>query len=542
MMYPPEFPSDKDNAAEEQVFKLLKSLLDPARYDVFYGREFVRREKGELKKQYEIDFIIADISGGRLNAVLLIEVKGGNISYDGVSNRWYSNGKKIENPVTQVNENLKCLLARYPDISNFVPFGWAVCFPQYTVPDELPPNLSPLKLIGNLYLNTIHKQLPNLMREIREDEPYRRGVDLAHYERHFKEPILRGLGHVVPLHRRFEADKERFIRLTGEQMELLKLVRHNPNLVITGPAGSGKTVMATNIAREAYEEGRRVLLLTFNRIPAGNIRDGLKLNGFEGSLVVDNYHNFARRMIDDEEWWMKHAGTSDFWAFEVAAQLHEARNGKDPLFDVLIIDEGQDFRELWFESLDTLVKPSGSYYILMDKHQDIFGAFSTLPKSRHFASFHLSKNCRNTRNIINKLEEYIGEEIQSNEHTPEGLPVRHYTYANDVEQVRQLREAWLGLVRDEGISPGRIVLMLNSYKEESCLAGVKQIGGYPITPVDNDTGHLSPDAVNYTRIRTFKGLEADVVFILDTHKMADGDYKTAYTQASRARMLLGVFI
>ncbi len=132
--------------------------------------------------------------------------------------------------MTQVNENLKCLLARYPDISNFVPFGWAVCFPEYTAPDFLPENLTRLKLIDNFYLNTINQQLPFLMRSIREEEPDRRGVDLAHYDQHFKEPILRGLGQVVPLHRRFEADKERFIRLTGEQMELLKLVRHNPNL------------------------------------------------------------------------------------------------------------------------------------------------------------------------------------------------------------------------------------------------------------------------------------------------------------------------
>ncbi len=410
-------------------------------------------------------------------------------------------------------------------------------------PSEFPPDNPNAgeKQVFKLYPNTIDKQLPQLMREIRDDEPARKGMDLARYEKHFREPVLRGLGQVVPLHRRFEADTEHFIRLTDEQMQLLKLVRHNPNLVVTGPAGCGRTVMATNIAQEAYEEGRRVLLLTFNRIPAGNIRDGLKINGFDGDLVVDNYHNFARRMIDDDDWWMKYAGTDDFWAFEVAARLYDVMEEREPLYDVLIIDEGQDFRELWFESLDRIVKPSGSYYILMDKHQDIFGAFSTLPKSRHFASFHLPKNCRNTRNIINTLEEYIGEEIQSDDYTPEGLPVRYYSYRNDVEQIRMVRDAWLGLVRDEGISPGRIVLMLNTYKEESCLADVKQIGGYPIAPVDNDTGRLLPDAVNYTRIRTFKGLEADVVFILDAHKMEEGDYKTSYAQASRARMLLGVF-
>ena len=29
---------------------------------------------------------------------------------------------------------------------------------------------------------------------------------------------------------------------------------------------------------------------------------------------------------------------------------------------------------------------------------------------------------------------------------------------------------------------------------------------------------------------------------LNTHKMKDGDYRTAYVQASRARVLLGVFL
>jgi hypothetical protein len=31
------------------------------------------------------------------------------------------------------------------------------------------------------------------------------------------------------------------------------------------------------------------------------------------------------------------------------------------------------------------------------------------------------------------------------------------------------------------------------------------------------------------------------VFVLDPHKMAEGDYKTAYAQGSRARVWLGVF-
>ncbi len=64
------------------------------------------------------------------------------------------------------------------------------------------------------------------------------------------------------------------IWLTQEQMKLLDMINDNKSLLITGPAGCGKTVMATTIANRAREEGLKVLMLTFNRIPAANIRLG----------------------------------------------------------------------------------------------------------------------------------------------------------------------------------------------------------------------------------------------------------------------------
>ncbi len=56
-----------------------------------------------------------------------------------------------------------------------------------------------------------------------------------------------------------------------------------------------------------------------------------------------------------------------------------------------------------------------------------------------------------------------------------------------------------------------------------------------------DTGLISSGHVNITTIRTFKGLEADVVFIVDTDKMEKHDKRVLYAQASRARLRLGVF-
>ena len=118
--------------------------------------------------------------------------------------------------------------------------------------------------------------------------------------------------------------------------------------------------------------------------------------------------------------------------------------------------------------------------------------------------------------------------------------MQFFRYKNDVEQVKLVRDKWLQLVNEEGISPDRIVLILNTAKEKSCLANVNAFGRWPLQPIDRDTGLISPNHVNITNIHNFKGLEADMVFILDTDKMKNQDKRLLYTQASRARLWLGV--
>ena len=73
------------------------------------------------------------------------------------------------------------------------------------------------------------------------------------------------------------------------------------------------------------------------------------------------------------------------------------------------------------------------------------------------------------------------------------------------------------------------------------LGVTKSFGKYPIAMISKDTGQTSAEHVNVATIRNFKGLEADVVFILDTDKMEKEDKRVLYTQASRARLWLGVF-
>ena len=539
MIYPSEFPATNDNPPEKIVFNRLKQL-DPNRYDVFHSRSFSRISKGE-RLEYEVDFIIVEKSQNRVNAVLIVEVKGGRITYDGTKNEWKSNGRTIDNPVLQVTGNMHSLVDRYTDLSYKTPFGWAVCFPDTIMEDQTPAMLTPRQLMDRSFLAFLDRELPNLFNEIRNNHQNKSGADFKIYDV-FKESLLRGLGQVVPLHKQIALAEKKFIQLTESQMGILRVLKDNKNILITGPAGSGKTVMATTLARETFEEGQRVLLLTYNRILANNIRRNLNLPKEEERLEVSTYHSIAKRTIDefDENWWKENSKNDNFWEFDTAVKLDEVLTNTEPIYDVIIIDEGQDFRELWFESLERLLKPEGSYYVFLDKHQNIFNAYEKIPGKRHFFNYPLKENCRNTSLIINQLESYISEKIARMPETPEGEPVKVIPFKNDTEQLNKIKDEWLRLVEVENISPDRIVLMFNAQKRESCIGATRKFGKYPIEAVDR-YGKLNPRSVNYTTINTFKGLEADVVFIIDTDKVSNPDYKVLYTQASRAKYLLVVF-
>lgn len=544
MIYPSQFPLENTNIAEKAVFNELRRLPED-QFDVYFGRKFAAIERGE-KKEYEIDFLVVDLRGGRVQALLALEVKGGHVVYQGRQDEWKQNGYPLDDPIKQVTGSMHSLVKRYPDLAYPVPFGWGLVFPDTLVPnaDSFPTLANPLQVIDNLALQFIDRQLIDLFDWIKETNPHKRGADRSVYQE-FQKSLFQSLGIVVPLHKKFDLQEQRFIQLTEKQLAMLDLVAANQNILVKGPAGSGKTILASTLAKRFFDAGKKVLLLTFNRILANNIRYNLHLSRDENRIEVATYHSICKRKIDaaDPEWWDAHSKEDDFWTEGAAFKLDEVLTGSLPEFDVLIIDEGQDFHELWFESLERMLKPEGNYYVFMDEHQNIFQAYQKVPGNRAFFNFPLTENCRNTKKIIDYLQQVVQEKTQINQKmdTPVGDEVKQIVYRNDTEQLNLIKEHWLQLVEQEGIRPDRIVVMFNSLKKDSCIGSTRKLGKYPIEAVDRH-GRLNPKAVNYTGINTFKGLEADVVMIIDTDKVENPDYQVLYTQASRAKYLLYVFV
>ena len=85
--------------------------------------------------------------------------------------------------------------------------------------------------------------------------------------------------------------------------------------------------------------------------------------------------------------------------------------GEEDKFDAVVVDEGQDFNDLWWDSLDGIFKDSqnkSSYYIFYDPYQNIFEEEPTLPEG--LPHFVLGENCRNTVCIAEHCARLIDKE------------------------------------------------------------------------------------------------------------------------------------
>lgn len=532
MIYPNDLIDAPKSTAELMVYNKLSTVSDD--YDIFYSKRFVKLNHFE-KEEYEIDFIICKPN----EAILCLEVKGGVINYDGSSNRWYQNSKPLKvGPDVQATSASHNLINRYRKLSKKVPIGWAVCFPDCEILDDtrLPTSLDKNRVIDQKSLLFIEMALESIFDQIKSQNPEKTGCrDYIYNE--FKNDLLRGLGLVQRLGTRFKHEDERFIELFENQLNVFKQVSDNDKIIVNGPAGSGKTIVAKELAKELASEDKNVLFLCFNRTLANKLSYDIGIRNNE-QITSGSFHSFTKRIIEeyDSEWWEKQNTKEDiFWELELPAKLDEILNNNqgEIAYDALVIDEGQDFKEFWFELLFRLVNDNGKKVIFLDRVQDIFNRNVTIPEVFEFVKFTLPENCRNTKKIVQYLEQTIDEPIKVR-NVPNGDDVEIYSAKNSIDLQTKLVSEIKDLTGNHGIDNDQILILINSDKSSSSISNLKRIGKFDIKALDNKA-RVQRGSIAYSNINLFKGLEWDVVFVIDTHLIEPDKLKAMlYTQASRA--------
>src|SRR6266702_8279606 len=106
-MYPQRLPSSVKSNAERKLFDLLRDHL-PNDYTVIWSIDWTvprPSSSGGGARESEIDFLVLHPDKG----ILVLEVKGGGVGYDGVRGEWYTIDRKgtrhtIKDPFKQAQD------------------------------------------------------------------------------------------------------------------------------------------------------------------------------------------------------------------------------------------------------------------------------------------------------------------------------------------------------------------------------------------------------------------------------------------------------
>ncbi len=527
LMIPAAPPRDGVSRGERKVYSILRDSLDHT-YTVFHSFKAVSSNRDGYLLDTEIDFLLFRPDTG----LLVLEVKGGGITFDGGRRRWYQGDRPIRDPFEQAQVNkykLKSFLEQR--LGRSVPFALmhAVCFPDtYEEPRSLPPDAWRDILVTGRDLDDPPMALQRVYAAYKP--PFR---SLSAKETNAVRQALMPLcEYGVSLTDRLEQAERQIFRLSEEQCRMLDMLRHQKTALIQGCAGSGKTVMAIKKAQELAAEGQTVLLLAFNRMIGERLKAAVA--GCQG-IVAGTYHDYCIEQLKAAHRLPSAEDENDYYSRAVPEAFLELVNERPLEFDALIVDEGQDFRTDFWISLSYLLRKDGCFYIFYDPEQNVFGSEMEFPVST--PPFVLTCNCRNSHEICSFVAQHTETEIRPLRELPAGEPVVESVNTSPTGRRRRLGRILDQLVNEQRLDPGRIVVLGGHNIDKTCIPPDGIIGSFRLV----EGGGAGNDVIPYHTYMKFKGCEADAVILLDVDPNDPRwSERAIYTTASRARHILYV--
>lgn len=382
---------------------------------------------------------------------------------------------------------------------------------------------------------------------------------------------------------RAKEEQRKPLPLNRRQAELAKSRTATGYRRIRGSAGSGKSVvLATRGANLALEE-KTVLVLTFNITLTNYIADlavraALPKTGVRKRITFLNYHRWAKRVCYD-------TGNSDLYKNlfrfgngldalneqlpALVSSILESSEDQSLLYDAILVDEGQDFRLSWWNSLRKGITHSGELLLVSDKTQDLYDtAEAWTDEAMLGAGFsgswvELQETYRLPSDYFSKISEFLNRFID-----PDGridpLPIQselstqrthfrwiqvepEYEVSSCVEAILNMP---LSAKESERLVYPDVVLMANDNATGYSI--VKNLGMKGIK-VKHTFGDGSPNSTNSvsrkqkmafyqgseqvkaTTIHSFKGWESTCIVVHVSHAKTHADIAAIYAALTRLK-------
>jgi hypothetical protein len=410
---------DMKNSAEATVYRACQDL--PPSWVVLYSLRTLLIEENEGARDREGDFVVLHPGLG----LLVIEVKGGNVLCK--EGRWIQRLAGVDKPLShdpfdQATSFKHALITRmkvnilWDQVDALLGEGrllarHAVLLPQVKDASAVrAPHVEGEVVGGAPEVSDLEAWIERALNFGSTAEPWSplTVAGVKHLTDILSAPFSTRpiLGFVLQ-----EAEEQRIFLTLEQYNAALQLYRHK-RVAIAGGAGTGKTVLAFQHARDCARVGLRTLLLCYNRPLADHLRRERERFGAVGEpidgLRVDTFDRFAR-------WWLNEAKQkSGIDYLQVAGQdlpsadehtvllptaLQDAL-AEHPLsepYDVVLVDEGQDFGDLHWAALKAGViqRAAHRFAVFFDSNQAIYRRANTFPIPQDQV-VELTKNCRNT--------------------------------------------------------------------------------------------------------------------------------------------------
>jgi len=285
----PSIRSDPKLTAEVKFYDALRAQM-PSGWLVFYDIAWLGRTRPSSgPRDGQIDFIVAHPEHG----ILLIEVKGGRIRYDGPSRQWISRDRHGTDhdidPFRQAVEGKYALLNKLleiPSLKNlWIELAHAVAFTDTARPDfAVAPDAPPEIVIGCQNLTHLHQRVLEILAYSRQSgrgEFHKGSLIVCELTR----LVARSVELPNPLGVDIQEEYREILSLTEAQIRTLSLLQRVRRAALGGSAGCGKTFLALAKAKGLANQGFRTLLTCYTR-PLSSFLRSVTAGTAHGTKVV----------------------------------------------------------------------------------------------------------------------------------------------------------------------------------------------------------------------------------------------------------------
>ena len=340
--------------------------------------------------------------------------------------------------------------------------------------------------------------------------------------------------------------------LRSDQLNSLKIVKLNDRCVIDGAAGTGKTVLATELAKQRCEEGETVALLcsnpklsdhldkcaktlstdSYGRVVAGTPATLPEWAFRENRELKAKHHRRLNASKLEESPRFRYLDSQ--WKQFIDETVEDLKQEGEGVFDYLIVDEAQNMcDEVFLKLMDALLKDG-----LADGRWTMFGDFANQnivspdfdkkgtdvlkDFGLNWTNDMLETNCRNTHEIASIVAKFV--DIDSPPISGVHGPLIQHEYFID-DELESMLDCLVDSVRKRKFTSQQIILLSSDADKEF---GKSTYGGWTLQNIGPQkkkeqkgnrikypTVPSGPDkTLRYSNVYDFHGLESEVVILV----------------------------